>query len=297
MNYRSPILSAILLILTILIASCSQPVPTSENDPDSPVVILDSDSGVAEFQILIVANDMEVGTPRIPIIVRDGPNMVREIDQIFLTVLDINEEPFTVVWEGPATNFSDYAVPYWVFYPEIEKAGNYGVQADILLNDGATTESQFAVAIQDDAIAPAVGDPGFPSESRTAFDAEAIKEISSDFQNPDPEFYRLTLAEALSNGRPTVISFSTPSFCATAFCAPVLETMKEVKSKNADFDYIHIEVFANFETLKPHQTINEWQLQSEPWTYVLDANGIVTARFGGPVSPSELGSQLVASNQ
>ena len=70
MNYRSPILSAILLILTILIASCSQPVPTSENDPDSPVVILDSDSGVAEFQILIVANDMEVGTPRIPIIVR-----------------------------------------------------------------------------------------------------------------------------------------------------------------------------------------------------------------------------------
>ena len=280
MNFR---LFVALLFLTLVAAGCSQ---------DGPVIITDSDSSISEFQILIAANDMATGTPRIPFIVRDGPNMVREIDQIFLTVLDINVDPIVAVWEGSAISFSDYEVPYWVFYPEIEKAGNYGIQADILLADGGTTESQFAVAIQGDAIAPAVGDPGFPSESRTAFDAESIEAISSDFQNPDPELYRLTLAEALSNGRPTIISFSTPSFCATAFCAPVLETVKEIKGDNPDFDYVHIEIFGDFETLKPHQTVVEWQLQSEPWTYVLDADGIVTARFGGPVSPSELKSQL-----
>lgn len=282
-RFFSKIQSAFLLIFPLLLASCSQPAASLP------------DSDVSAYQIAIAANDMAVGTPRIPFIVRDGYDMVRDIEQINLTVLDINQEPFAVVWEGSAVNYSDYAIPYWVFYPEISQAGNYGIKADLILQDGSLTEAQFAVAIQDEAFAPAVGDAGVPSESRTAFDAETIKAISSDFQNPDPELYTLTLAEALSNGRPTVVSFSTPSYCKTAFCAPVLETVKKVKQRYPAFDYVHIEIFADFETLETDPTVKEWQLQSEPWTYVLDKNGIVTARFGGPVSPMELEAQLATA--
>ena len=270
------------VIIAFMLVSCTQSFLGSNNDAYTP----------SKYTILVASNDMEVGMPRIPFIVKDGQSTATEIAQISLAAINITKAPFDVVWEGGATNFSDYTVPYWVFYPEIDVAGKYGVQATLLLEGGETVQHQFVITIQEDAVAPAVGEAGFPSESRIAVDATSISKISSDFQNPDPDFYKLSLAEALNNGRPTIISFSTPAFCTTAFCAPVLETMKEIKREHIDFDYVHIEIFDDFETLTLHQTINEWQLQSEPWTYILNADGIVAARFGGPVSPAELKSHL-----
>lgn len=285
---------SLLLPLISLISACTPADPSSNSPIDEEVVaVVESESGAPEFQILVPANDLHIGEPRIPFIIRDGPNMVREVSQVFLTVLDINEQPFTVVWEGSAVNYSDYTVPYWVIRPNIETAGNYGIRANILEADGTTSEAQFAVAILEDSIAPSVGDAGIPSESRTAFDAETIKEISSDFQDPDPDLYTMTVTEALNNGRPTVISFSTPAYCSTVFCAPVLQSVKDVKAENSDeFDFLHIEIFADFQELVTDQTVLDWKLQSEPWTYILDADGIVTARLAGPVSAGELTDQL-----
>lgn len=287
------ILTSLFLISIGLISGCTPASSTTNADPDS-VAIVESDSGTSEFQIIVPANDMHVGEPRIPFIIRDGDNMVREINQVFLTVLDINTQPYSVVWEGPAINYSDYTVPYWVFHPEIETAGNYGIRANILATDGSTSQAQFAVAILEDSIAPGIGDAGILSESRTAFDLESIKIISSDFQEPDPELYSMTVAEALGNGRPTVISFSTPAYCATAFCAPVLQTVKDVKAvKSDEINFLHVEIFSDFQEFITDQTVLDWELQSEPWTYVLDADGIVTARLAGPVSATELESHLL----
>jgi len=297
-DMRSKFISITLFLIGTLplLTSCSQPSSAVDStNSKGGAAIVEPSSGASQFQILIIANDMQIGTPRIPIVIRDGQHMAQGIDQLSLTVFSISPEGAAEnapVWEGSATGYTDYAVPYWVFYPTIKTAGNYGIKADMILSNGEAAEAQFAVAIGEKAIAPAVGDAGIPSESRTAFDTDTIKEISSDFQNPDPDLYTLTLAQALANSRPTVISFSTPAYCKTAFCAPVLETVKQVKAKHAEYDFIHIEIFDDFQELTTHQTIKDWQLQSEPWTYVLDANGIVTGRFGGPVSVSELETHL-----
>jgi len=289
MNFKKTFPLITFFVLISILVGCKQPSPIAQNGPNETEPL---EPSVSDLQILIATNDLTVGTPRIPIIVQDGRNMTKSVMEITLVVNDLTENLGELVWEGAASNFSDYEIPYWVFYPEIDAAGNYAVTASILLENGETIKHQFIVFIGEEAIAPAVGDAGIPSVSRTAFDAEAIKEISSDFQNVDSDLYQLTIAEALKNGRPTVISFSTPAFCATAFCAPVLNTVKETKPEYTDFDYVHIEIYADFETFEIHQTIQEWRLQSEPWTYVLNADGIVTGRFGGPVSPSELANHL-----
>jgi peroxiredoxin len=39
--------------------------------------------------------------------------------------------------------------------------------------------------------------------------------------------------------------------------------------------------------------IGEWGLLSEPWTFVLDKEGKVAHKFGGPVSPRELTEALI----
>jgi hypothetical protein len=56
----------------------------------------------------------------------------------------------------------------------------------------------------------------------------------------------------------------------------------------AEANFIHIEVYQEFEPLVLADEIGEWGLTSEPWTFVLDQQGMITARLGGPVSPREL---------
>jgi hypothetical protein len=38
--------------------------------------------------------------------------------------------------------------------------------------------------------------------------------------------------------------------------------------------------------------IGEWGLQTEPWVFVVDSNGVVAARFEGTVGSDELAAAL-----
>ncbi|MEM9775585.1 MAG: hypothetical protein AAF902_13470 [Chloroflexota bacterium] len=294
----------IIVFALVWVVACSpesEAPEVSENSDDVVILGESSDlgtglSGVSELQILIPANDIEAGNPRIPFILMDGTAMERGAQQVFLTMIEIDGESPAPVWEGSATNYSDYEVPYWVFYPEIENPGTYGVLARILQEDGSSTEAQFAVSILEDAIAPNVGDTAVSVQTQVSDDIETIKTFSSDF-DPDVDLYQISLDDALTNGKPTVISFSTPAYCQTAICAPVLSTVKSVKDELAgSADFVHVEIFADFETFEVAQPISDWRLQSEPWTYVVDSSGVITGRFAGPVSPAELKASLNEAN-
>ncbi len=158
-----------------------------------------------------------------------------------------------------------------------------------------TPPSPFVVV--DDVTVPEVGEPAPPSESPTA-EEFPLGEISSD-PNPDPRFYELSLADALADGRPTVAVFATPAFCQTATCGPVLDIAKQVARTHPDVDFVHIEVYRDLEKaaqgeLVPAPAILEWNFPSEPWVYVMDADGVVRDRFEGSVSPDELEEAIAA---
>ena len=97
------------------------------------------------------------------------------------------------------------------------------------------------------------------------------------------------IQQALKSGKPSVVSFATPGYCTSRLCAPVVNTLKTlVKQDQAQFNFIHIEVYKNFNPLVYADEMDEWHLTSEPWTFVLDAGGKIVARLGGPVSAHEL---------
>ena len=159
----------------------------------------------------------------------------------------------------------------------------------------ATPPSPFVVV--DDVTVPEVGEPAPRSESPTG-DEFPLAQISSD-PDPDPSFYELSLADALDDGRPTVAVFATPAFCQTATCGPVLDITKEVARNHPNVDFVHIEVYRDLEKaaqgeLIPAPAILEWNFPSEPWVYVMDADGVIHDRFEGSVSPMELEEALTA---
>ena len=57
-------------------------------------------------------------------------------------------------------------------------------------------------------------------------------------------------------------------------------------------NFIHVEIYETFNPLVYGPEMEQWGLPSEPWTFVLDDEGAVTHRFGGPVSSRELSAAL-----
>lgn len=253
----------------------------------------DAPTGASDIQIAVVSDDFAVGQPRLPFILYSGPQRVADVQGVTLTALDLSQEPPTPAWKGEATNFSDYVVPYWVAYPELPHPGFWGLAADITLADGTTTQAQFAIEVAAESLAPDVGDLPPASQNRTLETEPDIEKLTSDWE-PEPALYQMTIAEAMQSGQPTIVTFATPAFCQTQFCAPVVNSVKEVYAAQGDqANFIHIEVYKEFNPeLVLADEMDEWGFATEPWTYVLDGEGKVAARFGGPISPRELTAAL-----
>jgi hypothetical protein len=118
---------------------------------------------------------------------------------------------------------------------------------------------------------------------------------------PDEAFYQMTLEEAFSSGRQTVVVFSTPAFCRTATCGPTLDIVKQAKPAFPGVNFVHIEVYTDInapgfapspEFLHPAIGPEYWNLPTEPWVFVVDERGIITARFEGALTPDDVANAL-----
>ncbi len=110
---------------------------------------------------------------------------------------------------------------------------------------------------------------------------------------PDPMHY-ISLDQALANGKPTVVSFSTPALCESRLCGPVVDEMfavfDSVGKEAANF--VHVEEFPERIQTKPAPAFVAWGFQTEPWTVVIDREGIIRAAFEGPVVSSQIQEAL-----
>ncbi len=247
-------------------------------------------------QVIIPAAELTQTGNRIPFMLYDGPEPVRDAESVIIQLVDLtsNSEPQPLEWQAEADNYSDYAVPYWVIAPEFPTPGIWGLQATITLADGTVTTSDFVVDIKPEVDVVSIGEPAPLSQNRTLADVPDLATLTSDWE-PQEALYLQTVADAIATGQPTVVSFATPAFCQTIFCAPVINTIKDAQTKlGADANFIHIEVFGNhadvedFADLEFVPEMEEWGLRTEPWTFVIDGAGIVTHQLQGPVSLREI---------
>lgn len=285
---RKFILLSCLILILVACGGDSEPTAVSQSPTSAAAV----SSGATEIQVAVVTNDFAVGTPRVPFILFDGPQQVTDAQSVQITAFDLSLDTQVAGWSGPATNYSDYEVPYWVVYPEIEKAGNWGLLAEVTQADGTVVQTPFTVQILEQPESPAVGSPAPASQNRTLATEPDIAKLTSG-TDPEPGLYQMTVAEALESGKPTVVTLATPEFCQTEICAPVVDSVEAVYNDYKEqANFIHLEIFKDFQTLEQADEVAEWGIPSEPWTFIIDADGNIVARFGGPLSPRELSEML-----
>lgn len=165
-------------------------------------------------------------------------------------------------------------------------------QIDFTISTGDPTEP-FLIDIQEEPTTVAIGEMAPVVASPTLSD-RPLGDLTTD-TDPLLSLYELSLDEALTNGRKTVVLFATPAFCTSAACGPLVDQTKTIVPKAPDVNFIHIEVYEGFnddgfapsvDNLAP--SVTAFGLPTEPWMFVMDEQGIVIARLEGVLAEGEL---------
>jgi hypothetical protein len=136
---------------------------------------------------------------------------------------------------------------------------------------------------------PAVGDPAprvnTPTLASVGGDATKI----STRVPPAEDLLRTNLADVLGK-KPVVLVFATPQLCVSRVCGPVVDVAEQVKAGVGDkVAFIHQEIYNDNEVSKGFRPqVTAYHLPTEPWTFVIDSAGKVSARFEGAMSVGEL---------
>ena len=125
-------------------------------------------------------------------------------------------------------------------------------------------------------------------------DVSDLGHITSDV-DPDPDLYQVSIDDAIVDDKALVLIFSTPAFCVSATCGPQLEIIKNIKTRYMGVNFIHVEAFQDPHLIKEGiislervRTMYEWGLTTEPWTFVVDSDGRVRAKFEQFVTEDEI---------
>jgi hypothetical protein len=264
----------VVVVIAMLLAACSEDVNTIGRMATSPGSI-----GTGMQRILVGVTDLSTG------------EMIATPDVTPVAVLrdeigsPLGEYEGEFLWTIPDV------VGVYVFYVDIPGPATYQLTIDAK-DLGELAPIGFVAA--EEPLQVAVGQQAPLSDSRT-LDEVPLDDLTSD-PTPEESFYEMTVAEAVGSG-PSVVIFATPAWCTSQTCGPMLDQVQEIAPDFPDLNYVHVEVYENIHVTDTRDlvavpAIEEWGLPSEPWLYVTDDSGTVTAAFEGAVSDDELRTAL-----
>ncbi|HYO49254.1 MAG TPA: hypothetical protein VEW94_05330 [Chloroflexia bacterium] len=297
---------SIAIISLFLAAGCggetTAPVATA---PPAP-----TPSGVA--QPVLAVSELVVGPNRFVFGLVDSGT-----GQPIVDVAQVGLQFFKVNADGTATKVGDADVVYqsknlpaglYVARTEFKEPGKWGAILNITRQGKEPYGTRMEFDVLADSTVPMVGEPAPPSKNLTKKDVADISEIDS--ASPPSDMHDLTIAEAVTSGKPTLVLFAAPGFCPSFTCGPSLEVAQALQAKYGDkVNFIHIEapndiqnhthtgpVDPNHHQQPGHQgvakpqveTAKEWGLKSEPWIFLVDKEGKIADRFEGGLTLEEV---------
>ena len=284
-------------LLLLLATACS-------SDTGNPIISSEIEPGGPEYSGVVITQDIAVGSNRLLFVVIDREGMPvkgtsSNVGVYFLTpkedARDLRQTVNAkfVAWSTAAGG---------VFSTEIDliEGGLYQLDINLTSSNGVEIFAQTNILVQDDPQTPAVGTAAPASVTYKAGDKEDLSQITSALI-PDPDLYQLSINEALQQGKPLVVVFATPAFCVSATCGPQLEELAKVKDVIGNrANFIHVDVFEDPHLIEGGRptgdlvpAVLEWGLPTEPWTFIVDKNGLISAKFEQLATATEIETKLL----
>jgi hypothetical protein len=134
---------------------------------------------------------------------------------------------------------------------------------------------------------PRAGERAPVIHTPTAADVGDLAKI--DTRVPPDQMHAVDFADVVGK-KPIVLVFATPALCQSRVCGPVVDVAQQVADAYGDkADFIHMEIWNDNDISKgPRPQVQAYNLETEPWTFLIDRNGIVRDRIEGAFGVSEL---------
>ena len=182
------------------------------------------------------------------------------------------------------------------YYPLVTTFAETGVWSITTDLDGQESSQSFMVQAPDTVPLRQVGQSMVPIDSPTIADAHGVDPICTSV--PPCPLHAETLASALATRQPVALLISTPQFCQTGVCGPVLETLIGLMAQFPTVRFVHAEVYN-----RPNnggdpaaegvtQTVSAYGLSFEPSLFVAGADGTITTRLDNIFDRGELRKAL-----
>ena len=292
---RPIVLVRALLSLGVLAAAvaCSSsptdtPVPTTAPLPQSP-----------EVSLVVATTDHGVGDNRVAFGLIDRLGSPVQRPEVPVKALYLPEEDGGGELRDTATaQFRQWPVGQRGVFAttlQFDQAGYWELQVDATAPGGEAVTATAYIQVRAETSTPSIGDQAPASVTPTGDEVDDLGTITSS-PHPDAGLYRLSVHEALGGGKPLVLAFATPAFCSTATCGPQVAVLSELNDRWSErANFIHVEVYKNPHLIGESESlgelvgsVTEWGLPTEPWTFIVDGEGIVRAKFEGFVNSEEL---------
>jgi len=124
--------------------------------------------------------------------------------------------------------------------------------------------------------APKVGARAFPSPTPTIASSGGDLHQITTHVPPDTALLRYSVAASLAAHAPFVLAFASPAICLNRTCGPVVDVVEAVRRElhNPGLGF--------------NRFARQWRLPSEPFLFLVGADGKIKAKFEGSASIGEL---------
>jgi hypothetical protein len=314
MRFSARPLLTLLCLLSLLVAGCgsssgesSRPAPSAADFPSAKgktIADLLRDSGAKPAKVVIApaAQAFDVGANRYPFgVFTVGNEQVNDADVALYFAKDEKKGP--VIGPLPAQMTSLEVKPaYRAAGEDPDQAKNVYVVSKVNFDRKgpwvglAMLQGKNGLEATRVAAAPVVGDNRVPKvgEKAPLIHTPTASDVGGDLAKidtrvPHDQMHQVDFADVLGK-QPIVLVFATPALCQSRVCGPVVDVAQQVADEyKGKADFIHMEVYNDNDISKGiRPQLEAFNLETEPWTFLIDRNGIIRGRIEGAYGVPEL---------
>ena len=274
-----------ILLLILILVSCGIDTNSDEN----------SLKNQNSLSVIIISSDISIGLNKIKFAVLNlegNPILNQEKNlKVFISPLEDTQfkKPISIEWEP-------WPISGGVYKSNIELKSSGFWKINVLYEETEKLTGEAIIQVNKIPLTPEVGKIPPKIHTKTISTQLSLESITSDI-NPKSELYRSDFFDVLGT-KPIVINFSTPSFCKSGTCSPMIENIKKLSDIfHENIVFIHVEIYDNPEEIrisgnpnigKISEPVKIWNLPSEPWTFFIDNSGKIVSKHEGYVEYENL---------
>jgi hypothetical protein len=302
---------ALLCALAVLFAGCggsdessSRPAPAATEFPAAKgktIAELLHDSGAKPTKLVIApaAQVFDVGPNRYPFgVFTRGNEQVSDADVALYFAKDA-KGPVTGPLPAQVTSLEtkpayraagdgDAKTVYVVPKVDFDRKGAWLAIAMLKGKGGLEASRVPSPVVGGTPAVPNVGEKAPVVHTPTA--AEVGGDLAKiDTRVPPDQMHEVDFADAVGK-QPVVLVFATPALCQSRVCGPAVDVAQQVADEyEGKADFIHMEVYEDNDPGKGiRPQLRAYGLPTEPWTFLVDRDGIVRDRIEGAFGVLEL---------